>query len=130
MRIPPRISRPLRLAFLCAAVFGLLMTMPPSAQKTADAQARRYQLRVQNDSRWDIHRIYMSSSEEDNWGPDQLGRRILRSGTAHTITDIIPGEYDIRFVDEDGDKCDLRNIPIFKNTNWVLTNRILLNCYS
>lgn len=89
---------------------------------------RRYSLRIRNDSRWNIHLLYMSNAEQEKWGPDQLGRFVLRSGGSYTITDIVPGEYDVMFVDQDRDKCVLRNVQIFKNEDWTITSPWLVKC--
>lgn len=100
-------------------------------EKTLESNTpqRRYWLKITNNSRYDIYQLFVSSSEEERWGPDQLGDFVLRGGGgSYTLTDIVPGEYDIRFVDEDGDKCDLRNIQIFKNTSWALTTNWLVQC--
>ena len=88
----------------------------------------RYSLRIRNNTRWEISRIYMSTAETDNWGPDQLGDNVLRSGGSYTMTGIRPAEYDIRFIDEDNDQCVLRNIQIFENTYWTLTSDWLVRC--
>lgn len=91
---------------------------------------RRYSLKITNNARWSILRLYMSNTETERWGPDQLGNFVLRSGDTYTITDIVPGEYDVMFVDRDGDKCALRNIQIFKNESWTITSSWLVNCQS
>ncbi|OLE51769.1 MAG: hypothetical protein AUG51_21135 [Acidobacteria bacterium 13_1_20CM_3_53_8] len=132
MKKPTPLYRGLLLASLfCGTLFALLLSAPAStghaAVKTAEAQ-RRYTLAVANSSKYDIHRLYMSSSEDRNWGPDQLGDYILKSGQSYTISDIVPGEYDVKFVDEDGDECVLKNIQIFKNTSWELTTKWLTQC--
>jgi hypothetical protein len=123
-RITPR---SLRSAFCYTLTLIFLLSLAALPQ-TANAQGRRYILRIQNVSRFDIHRIYVSPSDSRNWGPDLLGDDVLRSGSAFTITDIRPGEYDIRFVDEDGDACILNDIAIFRSTSWTLTTAWLLNC--
>jgi uncharacterized protein (DUF2141 family) len=92
------------------------------------ARTSGYSLAIQNDSRYDIHRIYMSSSRVQSWGPDQLGTRVLRSGATFTINNVSAGEYDLKFVDRDGDSCVLRKIKISKNTSWTLTTAFLLKC--
>jgi len=94
----------------------------------ANNPQRRYWLKVTNSSRYAIHYLYMSSSENARWGPDQLDDFVLSTGRSFTITDITPGEYDIMFVDEDGDKCVLEDIAIFKNTSWELTTTWLTKC--
>lgn len=89
---------------------------------------RSYSLRIKNSSRWAIYRLYMSSAKVEKWGPDQLGNYILRPGRSYTLTDIKPGDYDVMFVDQDNDKCVLRNVQIFKNTYWTLRSDWLLEC--
>lgn len=123
-----RIYRSLPPVFCCVAFLALLLSVPVTLPHDVNAQGRRYSLRIQNDSRYDIHRLYVSRGEEEKWGPDQLRDNILRSGSSYTLTNIVPGEYDIKFVDEDGDKCILRNIAIFKTTSWVLTTKWLVDC--
>lgn len=117
----------LRAPLLWAALFALLTGLAGFFPQAVDAQ-NRYQLKIQNDSRYDIYHLYVSSSEEEHWGPDQLGDHVLESDTSYTLTDIVPGEYDIKFVDEDGDACVLRNVKIFQNTSWSLTTKWLARC--
>jgi hypothetical protein len=38
------------------------------------------------------------------------------------------GEYDVKFVDEDGDECVLSRIKISDHTAWKLTTEWLLKC--
>jgi len=115
-------SAVLRAAISALFVIALaVMPLPVNAQN-------RYSLKLQNDSKWDIYSLYVSSSETQQWGPDQLGDDTLAAGSSFTLTDLIPGEYDIKFVDEDGDECTLRNIKIFKNESWLLTTPWLARC--
>jgi hypothetical protein len=83
---------------------------------------------TQNDSAYEIRYLYLSSTQKDSWGPDRLNDHILKPGTEYTITDLLPGKYDIRFVDNDKDECILKNIDIFKDTSWVLTSDWLTKC--
>jgi len=92
------------------------------------AQGSRHSLTIDNASDYDIHRLYVSSSDVESWGPDQLGTRILRSGSSFTLSDIRTGEYDIKFVDRDGDPCVLRRIKIVEDASWRLTTDWLLRC--
>lgn len=89
---------------------------------------RRYTLKITNSSRFDIDEVYISSAEEDDWGEDMLDTDILSTNQYFTIYNIVPGEYDIKFVEGDGDECTLRNIAIFKNTAWIITTKWLEKC--
>ena len=81
-----------------------------------------------NESRWDIHRLFVSPTHESHWGPDQLGKYILESGTSFTLTDIDCGDYDVKLVDEDGDECVVVEVYLCGAEEAVLTDRDLLEC--
>ncbi|MFL6275011.1 MAG: hypothetical protein ACJ74G_07355 [Blastocatellia bacterium] len=108
----------------------LLYALPLIVPPFANAGATRYQIRINNRSGYDIHRIYMSWAESNSWGRDLLGSRILASYGSFRIVDIVPGEWDIKFVDEDGDACILRNVKVFEDTSWSITDDWLINCES
>jgi len=92
------------------------------------AQGNHYSLKLSNASSFGIDRIFLSPSDRNEWGPDQLGSNVIGAGQTFTLTGIRPGEYDIMFVDQDGDSCVLKNQNMFTNLSWRLTNSWLLNC--
>jgi len=85
---------------------------------------------INNESRWDIHRLYVSSSDSSEWGEDQLGDDILRSGQTLTLRGVGCDEYDVKMVDEDGDVCELRKVNMCGGEEWTITDATLLNCIS
>jgi hypothetical protein len=125
---PPFITRPWCFALYHAAFLALLIGALVVVPQAAEAQGRRYMLTLQNRSSYDIHRLFMSPSDVENWGPDQLGTRVIHSGQSFTLTNITPGEYDIAIADEDGDKCILKAVPIFNDKSWSLSDQNLLQC--
>ena len=92
--------------------------------------SRAASVQIQNQTNWDIHHLYMSPSRERNWGPDQLGTRVLaKNGGTFTITDIPCENYDIRVVDSDGDECIIENAELCGGGyEWRITNQELLSC--
>lgn len=110
------------------ALMILLLTASLITPQSAGAQAHRYRIKLYNHSRYDIHRIYMSSAESNRWGHDLLGDSVLASSNSFTIIEIVPGEWDIKFVDEDGDACILRNVKVFDNLSWSITTDWLVHC--
>jgi hypothetical protein len=117
-----------RLNRAIAALATLVALATCIAPFPVSAQWNHYSLTVTNASSYGINRIYLSPSDDNNWGPDQLGRNVIGAGRTFTLTGIRPGEYDVRFVDEDGDSCILKNQNMFTNISWRLTNTWLLNC--
>lgn len=81
-----------------------------------------------NESQWDIHRLYVSSSDSTEWGEDQLDDDILRSGQTLTLRGVACDTYDVKMIDEDGDTCELRNVDMCGGEEWTITDETLINC--
>src|SRR2546423_31285 len=112
------------------AVFALCLGALGIVAPRVNAQ-NRYSLKIINNSRYQITQLFVSSTENDEWGPDQFGEgksAVLNPGESYTLTDLTPGEYNIKFVDPDGDTCVLKDIKIFKNESWSLTSAWLEKC--
>lgn len=108
---------------VCMAALGML-ALPVAAQN-------RYSLKIVNNSRYQITQLFVASTEDGEWGPDQFGtgkEDVLNPGETFTLSDLVPGEYNIKFVDPDGDNCILKDIKIFKNESWSLTSAWLEKC--
>jgi hypothetical protein len=93
------------------------------------AFAEKAKVKIINQSKWEIHHLFMSSTEEESWGPDQLEDEILVKGDSITVTDIPCGEYDIKVVDEDGDECIIEAVDLCRDESyWKITDKDLLEC--
>lgn len=92
------------------------------------APAFAAQLTVVNDSKFDIHHLYVSPAAEKNWGPDQLGKKTIESKGRFTVRDIPAGSYDIKIVDEDDDECVLKALDLKVDQTWTITDQILETC--
>ena len=115
-------SAVLRIAVVLLFLGGLSVALSP-----VNAQDR-YSLKIKNSSKYAIFNLYVASSEDEKWGPDQLRDNTIDLGGTFTLTDLVPGEYDIRFVDENGSECVLKKIGVFKNISWSLTTEWLEKC--
>jgi hypothetical protein len=110
-----------------AAVVAVMIALASALPVDTFAQGSRYSLGLHNTSGFTIYRVFMASSDDEIWF-DQLGEKVLPSGNTHTITDIPAGEYDFKFVDTDGDTCELHKVHIFSSKTWKLTKDWLLDC--
>ncbi|HEX2254591.1 MAG TPA: hypothetical protein VHQ65_15080 [Thermoanaerobaculia bacterium] len=82
-----------------------------------------------NKSSWDIYELYLSPSDDDEWGPDQLEEGVLESGGEFLLYSIPCDDYDVLLIDEDGDECILEEIDLCGDSEeWVITNKALLAC--
>ncbi len=114
-----------RTAVLFLTVLCLLLATSPAFA----AKKRKATIKVINQSDWAIHHLYLSSSDDDNWGEDQLGEDVLEKGDSMTLTDITCDAYDIKVVDEDGDECVIEEAELCNDHSyWKLTNKELLGC--
>lgn len=93
------------------------------------AADKKASAKVLNKSDWDIHHLYLSPVDEEEWGPDQLGKHVLESGGTFTLTGIPCDTYDVKVVDEDGDACEIEDVDLCAGHSvWFITNEDLLAC--
>lgn len=86
-------------------------------------------VKVINQSKWEIHHLYISEAKSNDWGPDQLGENTLAKGQSFTVTDIPCNTYDVKVVDEDGDECVIEAVKLCgDNSYWKITDQELLAC--
>jgi hypothetical protein len=96
---------------------------------TVPMYARKATVKIINQSKWEIHHIFLSSSDNEQWGPDQLEDEILSKGDSLTLTNIDCDLYDIKVVDEDGDECIIAQADLCNdNSYWKITDKALLEC--
>ncbi|KFN44170.1 hypothetical protein [Arenimonas oryziterrae] len=102
-------------------VFAAALALVASSALASD-------LVIKNKSLWDIHRIYLSSSDDDSWGEDQLDDDILKSGQTLRLHGVSCDSYDVKLVDEDGDVCELRGVKLCGDEAWTIDDDALLSC--
>lgn len=111
-----------RIAIALLAVSMLATTAFAAPKKKAS-------IKVINQSNWEIHHLFLSSSSDSEWGEDQLEDQIIGKGDSFTLTDIPCDDYDIRVVDEDGDECIIEAVEMCGDQSvWKITDKTLLAC--
>jgi hypothetical protein len=85
---------------------------------------------IRNDSDWEIHQLYVSSTDENEWGDDQLGDEIIDShGGRFQLHGIPCDSYDVQLIDEDGDVCVVSEVLLCADRDmWRINNDDLLTC--
>jgi len=106
-----------------AVAFSLLPSSAPAlAQGDND-------VKIVNKSKWEIHHFFLSSTDKNEWGPDQLGEEVIGTGESFTLKNIPCDVYDVKLVDEDGDECVAEAVDICgSDQGWLITDEILLAC--
>lgn len=112
----------------CTVVLGFFLVVAFAGGSTAEA-AKRASVKIVNKSQWAIHHLYLSPTDETEWGPDQLRDATVDSGEAFTLTDIACSDYDVKLVDEDGDECVIEDVDLCGGKEvWQVTSAALLAC--
>ena len=105
----------IRLLFLSLALFS------------ADS-AFALSLTLENKTGKELHELYFAPAGETDWGPDQLGDKVIAHDETFTLNKIDKGLYDVLFVDENGAKCDIRDVDFRASELFVMTKSIIKNC--
>lgn len=110
--------------FAMAALCGAYLLMSFSAFGGSDSTVT-----VENYSDWVIMEFFMSSSDDYDWGPDQLEEEVLATGDSLTLYGVSCDYWDIMIVDEDNDECVLEEVDLCGDSAvWQITNNELLDC--
>jgi hypothetical protein len=108
-------------------VIGMLATVPLlSGARMAAATS----ITVVNNSSRDIRHVYLSPTNQDNWGPDQLsGSMISSSGGSHTLSNVECGQTNIKVIAEDQNGCFLYQVvSCGQAATWTITNDATPDC--
>lgn len=85
-------------------------------------------LELVNQTGKSLHELYFAPAGEEEWGPDQLGDEVVENDESFKLTKIAKGKYDVLFVDEEGSKCDLRDVDFTVSERFVMTKKIIGGC--
>jgi hypothetical protein len=93
------------------------------------ASAKDASVTIQNQSDWEIHQFFLSSADNDDWGPDQLRNDVIGKGKSFKLNGIPCDTYDVKLVDEDGDECVVKGVDICsKGATWTIGSKDLVSC--
>jgi hypothetical protein len=114
-----------RLAFLLvvlAVILGL-------TSLRSNARTSAISITITNNSTgWEIQHVYLSPSNQDKWGPNQLSSA-LGPGNLVTLSGIACDQADIRVITEDQDGCFLyKTVSCSDNATWTITNGATPDC--
>jgi hypothetical protein len=85
-------------------------------------------IKITNSSDWQLDHLFMSTVDEEEWGPDQLGDEVIGTGESFNLKGVPCATYDVKLVDEDGDECEVRQVDVCGSGGWNIGNDDLLDC--
>ena len=84
---------------------------------------------VVNNSNQEIRHLYLSSVDQDNWGPDLLNNSVVRPGESFTINNPTCSDPQIKVVGEDQNGCFVSGVvSCSSNSTWTITTGDIPNC--
>ena len=106
-------------------VAGALALATALLPMSAAAQARTFT--VFNQSHYRINHLYVSPSSYSYWGNDRLGSDVFPPNYRFDLA-VVPGWYDVKLVDQDGDTCVVNNVDFRDGESWTITDGVLVAC--
>lgn len=95
------------------------------------ANAAGTRITIVNNSSRAIRHVYLSATNQDNWGPDQLNGSIPPGGGSFTLDNVSCGGADIKVIAEDQNGCFLYQVIVCnQNVTWTITNEAVPDCGS
>jgi hypothetical protein len=95
---------------------------------SADAGRPRIGGRSRYRQRGIIHQLYIAPAKSNNWGENKLQTRKVARTERFTISNLAPGVYDLKVVDDDNHTCVFTDISIDQTKEWQLTDNAMISC--
>jgi hypothetical protein len=104
-------------------VAAMLVTLLIAGTASADAD-----ITITNDSKFGIDQFFLSPTDTNDWGPDQLGADVIETGDSFTLKGVPADKYDVKLVDADGDECVVEDVKIAADEAVHITDQNLIGC--
>ena len=106
-------------------IFGVFACMPV----LLNAHAAGTSITITNNSSRDIRHVYLSATNQDNWGADQLNGSIPPGGGSITLGDVSCSGAGVKVIAEDQNGCFLYQVVACNNdATWTITNDAVPDC--
>lgn len=128
----PRATKLKQLCLLSLLFIGACSSTAQETGKQVSSEivtADEIQLTLENNTDYDWYYVYVSDTDDNNWGQDQLGEEIMAAGGIISMP-LTPSTYDLRIEDEDGDICQEFGIEIQDDMTFSYDNNPYLECIS
>jgi hypothetical protein len=112
------------------AIFAVLLSAAVAAPLLSSAHPQQVvNITVTNNSSREIHHLYLSPVDQENWGPDQLNNTVVRNGESFTISSAACTGSSVKVIGEDQDGCFLSAVvQCSGDATWTITNGDAANC--
>ena len=106
-------------------VFGMFACLP----LLLHAHAAATSITIANNSSREIRHVYLSPTNQDNWGADQLTGSIPPGGGSFTLGNVSCAGNGVKVIAEDQNGCFLYHVVACNdNVTWTITNDAVPDC--
>ena len=103
---------------MVAAVPLFSRTMTPATSVT-----------IANNSGMEIRHVYLSPTDNDNWGPDQLNGDVIANGHSFALSNVACDAASIKVIAEDQNGCFFyQTVTCGENSTWMITTNSTPDC--
>lgn len=109
------------LVTLCIALSALAAI---SSARTATTSVN-----IVNNSSREIHNVYLSHVNADDWSGNQLGTATIAPGQSYALNNIACDQQQVKVIGEDQDGCFLSTVVnCGDSATWTITNNTATDC--
>ncbi|HEV7395853.1 MAG TPA: hypothetical protein VGN86_05020 [Pyrinomonadaceae bacterium] len=120
-------SKSVRATSLCLALTLCLLAAVTATRvgKTASTSS----IAVTNSSTLEIRHLYLSPTNQDNWGPDQLDGSTIAPNGSFTINNVSCDQGSIKVIAEDQNGCFFyKTVDCSSNSSWTIASDATPDC--
>jgi hypothetical protein len=112
------------------ALFLVIMGALGTGTFLTAAQAPTTSLAIVNNSSRDVRHLYLSATNDNNWGPDLLDPSTINGGGGtFNLSDVACPGSDIKVIAEDADGCFMYKVVACGQAGtWTITNETTRDC--
>lgn len=108
--------------------YALGLALSVGAFAATAVAADKVSVTIVNKSSFEFHNMYLSPTSTNEWGPDQLGDKVINPGESFTLNDIPKGDFDFKMTDEDGDDCIASGVALSASETVEFDDADLVGC--
>jgi len=126
MRTRVRKANLVSTAFLVVSIFISVLMCAPLASRASGPLSG---ITIVNNSTREIHHVYLSAPDQNNWGPDQLVQSVISpNGGSFTINNVSCNGSTIKVIAEDQDGCFSYQVVSCSGATWTISNDTARDC--
>jgi hypothetical protein len=93
------------------------------------AQTQTATIAITNSSNLEIKHLYLSPTDGDDWGPDQLNGSVIGTGQTYTLSNAACSGSSIKVISEDQNGCFLSHVvACSSDAAWTISDSDSPDC--